>query len=485
MLRRSASKHSLASTLNSMEASSASVVSSASTEATSLSRDSSNASPTRESVAASKFHNARTTVAEDRYLHSQIEDLLTALSELQRNQALLEQQLQRERQEREEDKQAVQSLLDGLRKKASKDSVTSSASVETVTAPPPPPPKPTGELIFLDAGLPNVGQNTIPEPVQAKKEDDSPSGEELSQLLDLVEQRFGVGSQRPRSSMLLSKSQLREDLAQTKEQLANATAQVQDYNRRIYDMDQETSALKDQLRESHAHVRNLHQDKQRLEKQIHGMRTRASAASEMSDPTSRETVSDWGARMSSTVAGAVAGAVSGAVAGTGAAAPTGAPGGGLRELKLGRSMSTPSGSAVTSKRTSSLMQRAPLGHESTIPTLTMAAFPPANEHEALLLELVQAKTAEAMAKQEAEEAKQTLEKFRRAYGLAPGEMPPTMASAAASTANAAASAAMGVLGRLTTSISESTAKTSTPAPAAAPATTAATGGGGGFWGWRR
>jgi len=472
MLRRSASKQSLASTLNSMEASSVSAVSTASTEATSLSRDSSNSSPTRESVAVggSKFHNARSTVAEDRYLHSQIEDLLTALSELQRNQALLEQQLQQERQEREEDKRAVQSLLEGLRKKASSDSVLTTASVETVVAP-----QPTSELTFIDAGIPNVGQTTNSQPAQAGKEEGTPSAEELSQLLDMVEQRFGMGDARPRSSMLLSKTQLKDDLAQAKEQLASAASQAQDYGRRIYDLDQEVSALKDQLRDSHAHVRNLHQDKQRLEKQIHGMRARASAASEGSDPSARETTtSDWASRMSSI----------GGITGVAPAAPSSGAGG-LRELKLGRSKSSPSGPA-TSKRTSSLM-RAPLGHESTIPTLTTAAFPPANEHEALLLELVQAKTAEAIAKQEAEEAKQKLESFRKAYGLAPGENPPTAAAsaaaAAASTANAAASAAMGVLGRLTTSISESTAK---PAAAAVtPAAAAPAASGGGFWGWRR
>jgi hypothetical protein len=465
MLRRSASKQSLASTLNSMEASSVSVVSTASTEATSVSRDSSNTDDTsaaRESAAVphgsnAKFNSAHNKNAEDRYLHSQIEDLLTALSELQRNQALLESQLQRERQERDEDRRAVRTLLDGLKKKASSDSVLTTASVETV--------KPGQDENASKDGSSAEIISHMHDREDGKKEnsDEKQSEADLSQLLDVVEQRFGLGNDRHRSSMLQSKSQLREDLAQAKDKLASSMSQSQEYSRRIYDLDQEVSTLKDQLRESHTHVRSLHQDKQRLEKQIHGMRVRASAASEASNPSNRDTDGDWGSRTNSTSAG------------------------GLRELKLGRSKSTPSQQGGFSKRTSSLPR--PPGHESTTLTVsTAAAVAPTSELEALLLELVQAKTAEAIAKQEAEEAKQKLETLRKAYGLAPGDVPPatgtgaasSAAAAAASTANAAATAAMGVFGRLTASVSETGNKT-TAVPGSTAASTA-----GGFWGgWRR
>ena len=122
---------------------------------------------------------------------------------------------------------------------------------------------------------------------------------------------------------------------------------------------------------------------------------------------------------------------------------------------------------------------------------------PTSEHDALLLELVQAKTAEAVARQEADEAKQKLETLRKAFGLALGDTPPashnsTMASAAASQASAAASAAMGMIGRFTNSVSESssaskTGATALPAGAATATTTAGstTSGYGGFFGWRR
>ncbi|KAG7144318.1 hypothetical protein HYQ46_006947 [Verticillium longisporum] len=224
-------------------------------------------------------------------------------------------------------------------------------------------------------------------------------------------------------------------------------------------MSSEVSALKEQVKESHAHTRALHQDKQRLERQILNMRVRASAvevdaansAHAAAHPhTSTSNIGEW------------------PKAATGAA-------GGLRELKLGRSRSTPSqaGSAF-GKRTSSL----PKPHDSTIPTVSTPS-PPVSDHEALLLELVQAKTSEAIARQEADETKLKLESLRKAYGLAPGDTPPV------SQTPSAASAAMGVFGRFTggdaTKAAAAPAVTTPPIEQRAAQQTQA----GGFWGWRR
>ncbi|GKT45628.1 EVI5-like protein [Colletotrichum spaethianum] len=444
MLRRSTSKQSLASTLNSMEASSVSVLSSASTEATTVSRDSSNTddnSSLRESTpipgGKALYGNGGKNNKENA-LHTQIEDLLTALTELQRNHAQLANELQKEREQREEDKQAVRSLLDGLRKKASNDSVSTDASVDTLKAADDPAAK------AREGGQGDVSTSKTDE--QA-----GPSPEDLSQLLDTVEERFGRhGSSDRRMSRGESKSQMQQELQQLKDQLASAVSQSQDYNRKIHDLDQEISALKDQVRESHSHARLLHQDKQRLEKQIHSMRARASAA-EADSNTQHD--SDGPTRKSSASGSS-----------------------GLRELKLGRSKSTPSqAGSMFNKRSSSL----PKPHDSTPPPSTQAPppMPPTDDqHEALLLELVQAKTAEAIARQEAEETKQKLESLRKAYGLAAAETPPAVGPAAS-----AATAAMGVFGRLTGATTEPIKPASpatTPAAAAAPAA-------GGFWGWRR
>jgi hypothetical protein len=81
--------------------------------------------------------------------------------------------------------------------------------------------------------------------------------------------------------------------------------------------------------------------------------------------------------------------------------------GGLRELRLGRpALSRSPTTPIFSKRTSSLLSQ---------PITPVETSSSASE-EALLLELVNAKTAEAVAKQEAEEAKAKLESLRKLLG---------------------------------------------------------------------
>ncbi|TLS27337.1 hypothetical protein PpBr36_04683 [Pyricularia pennisetigena] len=439
MLRRSTSKQSLASTLNSMEANSTStssssavsVLSSASTEATSISRDSHVPQQSQQSA-------AKGGTADDRY----IEELLLSLSDLQRQQVLLAEQLQREREDREEDRQAIKKLLHGLQENGT---VQDSASPDA------------------DSSESETGQ--------------------LAALVSSVESRFSDDTETSASLIVETKTELRDQLARTKEQLNNELAKSQDQSRREADLQQEISSLKDQLRASQSHVRTAFQDKQRLEKQIHSMRARASAAENTS--SSDQT----------TIGGAIGGATEwfGRATGTGAGAA-----GGLRELKLGRSLSTPSqasqagsGSPPSLKRASSIFTTASVrgagSRESLVPLPTSA---PSSEHEALLLELVQAKTAEAIARQEADEAKQKLKTLRESLGLGPADSLPgaQLNSGAAGGASAAASAAMGMFGRLTTTIAETaSAKTgATPAPAAPAAPTpVSTPPAGGFWGWRR
>ncbi|KAI1465887.1 uncharacterized protein F4812DRAFT_438012 [Daldinia caldariorum] len=411
MLRRSASKQSLASTLNSMEASSSSVLSSTSTDATTISRDStSNAddSSIRESTpVVAKQHSSRN--AADRNLHTQIEDLLTALSELQRNHALLATQLQQEREERDADKKAVRSLLDGLKKDRANNGATKTTEDNQ------------------DANAKAEDEN---------EEGETPARSRLSVLLEAVECRFCDDEGRERSeSSVLTKSQLREELARAKENLKIEMSKSIDFNRRIEELGQEANTLREQLRESHAHVRNLHQDKQRLERQVHTMRVRASSETGGSES------GGWFSSGSSLTAN---NAYNGANRG-------------LRELKLGRSKSTPNTQSAFGQRSGSLVR-----------TQTEPVTP--GEHDALVLELIQAKTAEAVARQEADEYKQKLESLRKAYGLGPSDAPNATA----------ASTAMGMIGRFTATVSEAgNGAKSTPTPTP-PATN-----GGGFWGWRR
>lgn len=438
MLKRSASKQSLASTLNSMDASStstssaASVLSSASTDATSISRDSAADDSSTLGRDSSKL------AGQGQNADSQIEDLLIALSDLQRQQALLADQLQREREEREEDRKAVRTLLDGVR-----------------------------------------------------------AGEPVPELLDALEGRFGENDNRRRSSITQTKPQMRDDLARTKEQLQIEISKTQDANRRAVDLEQEITNMKDQLRESHAHVRTLHTDKQRLEKQIHSMRVRASDTAG-NDGGAGGIAGGWLSRNPST-----------------RSAP------GLRELRLGKSQSTPS---QITKRTSSLLSANALDAQPPAPTSAPDPAASSNENEALLLELAQAKTAEAVARQEVDEANQRLEKLRKdamaAEAIAKLEIEevkhqlqqlqkkmPAAAVAAADAQGASPSGQQGgagVMGMFRSFTAAPTAPeaaasakpaapatpipTPTPAPAPAPAaaaTPAPASGGGGFWGWRK
>lgn len=464
MLKRSASKQSLASTLNSMEASSsstssaASVLSSASTDATSFTRDST-ADDSSTLGRESQKPALQGQNADSKNLHSQIEDLLFALSDLQRQHSILADQLQQEREDRDEDRTAVRRLLEGIRRQPSSDTVFTANSGDSDT--------------------------TI-------RPDDAHNGS-LSELLDTVEGRFGIEDNKRRSSIVQTKPQMRDDLARSKEQLQIEMSKTQDAKRRAVDLEAEIANVKEQLRESHAHVRNLHTEKQRLEKQVHTMRVRASDSAGGNDG------GGWLARNPSTKSNAPAG---------------------LRELKLGRSQSTPSGIATINKRTSSMLS-------TNIPELAQpaptSAPTPTNEDDALLLELVQAKTAEAVARQEAEEAKQKLEQLRKTMGNAEAaarqeaeeakqeaevakqlleklqmSMGITGEQSQASLAPGPPAQQQGVMGMFrsfTSPAADAAAAapatpTPAPVPVAAPApapapAAAASSGGGGFWGWRK
>ena len=452
-LRRTTSKQSLASTLNSMEASTVSVTSSTSTDVSIMSGASSQTeedSSSRESTPVgikSVVSTAKTS--EDRNLHSQIEDLLTAMSELQRDHAELTNQLQREKEERQEDHAAFQNLVDALRQRT---------DLANMTAP-----KQTDEPTTSAEG--NVSDpivaSDVDEDDNQKPEAEGIASPALSELVDKVQDRINSSSSKTsnRGSVLQSKVQLRQELAQAKDQLASSMSQTQDVNRRALDLDQEISSLKDQLRESHAHVRTLCQDKQRLVKQVHTLRTRSTSGA-ANEPQNLEPEAD----------------------------PTGkGANGGLREFKLSRSKSSPL-QGGQGKRLSSLPGRRDstisahsivLPSTPTSPGIELQA-PPVNENEALLIELAQVKTAEAVARQEAEEAKQKLETLRRSHGIVIGESTPSTTAS-----GNPAMAAFGMLGRLTGQ-GQGTAGSTESSPASKPAaTTSGSSTVGGFWGWRK
>ncbi|TGO38214.1 hypothetical protein BHYA_0079g00130 [Botrytis hyacinthi] len=454
-LRRSPSKQSLASTLNSIEGSGSESMLSTSTDATSISRDSATADGA--SIRAQSFASvsaAKTPVNKDKNLHSQIEDLLMALSEMQRDHAILATELQREREEREEDRTAVQPLIDALRKKTSGEAVESSesdVSVETVKG---------MDVIAEEASLDGVFRDeelAIPDVVDESEINEVTAlpiiTDDIFNLLDIVEERFQNPVENRRSSMMLTRSQLREELDRSKEQILIETSRSQELSRRIVEQDQEISNLRDQIRETQAHVRNSHQDRQRLEKQVYDLRNSRKSAQSTPDG-SRDHEIEWGAKSATT--------------------------GGLRELKLVRSNSNRSVATTYNKRSSSLISPQNLKENENFRASTSSEQQRSSKEDvdsdSLVLELVQAKTAEAVAKQEAEEAKLKLESLKKMLaGLQNGEM---------STVGFGHSSKPSLDRSVTTIPAKSTVpKIETPnAPASVPVTPAPASGGG-FWGW--
>ncbi|QSS48674.1 EVI5-like protein [Histoplasma capsulatum var. duboisii H88] len=303
VVRRTPSKQSMASTLNSCE--SASDASTAPTE------------PSPVSTSAVDSINRKTKMAgtsnQDRDLHSQIEDLLTALTDMQREQAALAEELQREREEREEDQQTGRQMLEYLREHSTDD--------------------------------------------------------EHATLLAKATNRFSPTASR-RVSINQTKHELRDEMIKWKEKYAQEASICKDLSRRIDDKDVECSQMKDELKKAQARLQEFHKDKQRLEKAIQELRVRKNSPSESPhEPQGSSGSSDRGST-------------------------------GLREFKLCR---TASSASTFSKRTSTLGAQALVSNEDSrvVPD------------EGLLLELVNAKTAEAVARQELEEVKGKLDSLRK------------------------------------------------------------------------
>lgn len=356
ILRRTPSKQSMASTLNSIE-SVESHLSLASTEATTMSTSPSSdcAAPKPSHMNSNSIAPALGDTSKDKDLHRQIEDLLTALSDIQRDQTALAGELQKEREEREEDRALVHDFVERAKpvalKSVSDDQMTGSA--ESLATP----------------------------AIHATLQIDLLSLTELGRHFSKAENTS--------SSIVQSKYQLRADAKLWKDQYELELAKSVDLSRQVIDLGIENSRVLDQFREARSRMQEARQDKQRLEKYVYDLRSRRSSASDTytdDSPISPDTPEIRS--------------------------------GGLREFKLGRagSFRSQAPAAMTfSKRSSSLGIQAVLATEDH--------KPPAEE--SLLLELVTAKTAEAVARQELEEVKGKLDSLRRLLGDA-GPISPTM-----------------------------------------------------------
>lgn len=348
-MQRSPSKQSLASTWNLSDADS--LLSST----TGVSRDSSNTEASSIRTPSAAFKTSK-----DKGLHSQIEDLLLALSELQRDHSTLVTQLQREREEREEDRNAVTMLLSALRHRSPASSISEQAAPDESC-------EPDTYADTLAAVEDRFATPLSPVVTQAPGEDGK----------DVVE-------------AVRTKSELRHSLHRSKTSLLTSLAQTQDLKRQVADQEQQISNLHDEVREKQTIIRNAHADRQRLEKVVHELRTKRKSSATFETEDSAK------------------------------------PAAGLRELKLGRQHS--SGTTTRpllgfGKRSSSLVfGGSPSMPAELSPPLSTWEHSPileserGLEHDHLVAELVQAKTSEALAKQDAEEAKAKLEALKRLLG---------------------------------------------------------------------
>lgn len=347
-LRRTPSKQSMASTLNSIE-SAESHMSTTSTDATAMSSSSSTEYTAVKSSHAFSDSGIATVgdSSKDKDLHRQIEDLLTALSDLQKEQMVLSNELQKEREEREEDRSLILTFIEKARSSAA-----------------------------LELGL-NDQENEIGNSLPKARSVLHISQDSLAELED----QLNI-AQTKRSSIVQTKQQLREDVKLWKDQHNLEATRSAALSCQLSDLEVDNTRLLDQFREARTRMQDAHQDKQRLEKQIRDLKSSRASSSDTytSDEYSPITIEIPETRS-----------------------------GGLRELKLGRSGSGSPRSQTApafSKRSSSLGIQAVLATEDHKPPCD----------DALLLELVGAKTAEVVAKQELEEVKAKLDSLRRLLG---------------------------------------------------------------------
>lgn len=359
-LQRTASKQSLA-TLGSTDGGSDSSSQSVSTAMTELSRDSSTDFASLKSMKSpdSMASSSRLTMAshKDKDLQNQIEDLLMACTELQREQNLLTDQLQKEKDERQEDHAVFRSLVEYLKDNSTNDEDESSP----------------------------IEPNTPLEPDAIRDMMGT-----VTQLVSKVEIRLSPSNRR--SSGYETKASLRASMAALREQLQNETLNAQELARQLNDKEDENTRQNNELQEARTRLQAGYTEKQKMQKTIFDLRQSQRAGSGSNAQTSPDL--SWSLNRSDTM---------NSEASTNSA--------GLREFKLmsNRVSAAPTTTPTYSKRTSSLTAQAVLA--------TADHAPP--DQDALLLELVNAKTAEAVAKQELEELKARFDTMRKVFNTTP------------------------------------------------------------------
>lgn len=421
-----------------------------------------------ESIAPGSSSHSRETME----LHAQVEDLLIAIGEMQREHAQLAAMLQREREERSEDQRVMRQLVSNLRKTDKDDRRRTM-----------PPPQHKMELEVPFKGRPfSVGSRPEVELATEKQQPKS----EIEQLLDKAQDRLSNNNRF--SASLETKAQLRSTLARTREQLEAAANHSKDLTSRleaaeasVNTFQSESEDLQLEVTELRSRVAEEFKTRQKLEHQLGEFKAQARSierkerlqrAESLNEvPTVGRNDSDARPRQSS-ITSLPAGSSSG-----------------LRELRLGRRDSSASVQSLRSGSRNTISMQV----ESIPPTIrkdsgpseesppvgpsldaadTAAVNPPSvqsplpvprtgfarrttslatqevlatTQHEpvpedALLVELVNAKTAEAQARQEVDELKKALSVGKRKQEEALKQLQAEMEAARAEAIKAAEAA---------------------------------------------
>ena len=412
-LRRTPSKQSMASTLNSIEDVSSSNPSSASTNSSATMSE--NTEITRNSSADAmslKSGIDATTVrthisSKDKDLHGQIEDLLMALNEMQRDHAVLVMQLQQEREERDEDQRAVRSLLDRI--KAEKHHATSKETKrktspwflprQTTLAPAP---KGHGRS-FSAQGPKSAGSQST-----SFANTDVNLPDEIVGLVEAVDLRFSmeIGERKPSAQ---TKQQLRDSLARAKEQLQIESSHFQDLSHQVDEQDKEGAYVRHKLEEVCAELKQSQEERLKLEREVQELRIEKTPvpcscnsstpkASKHKRTNSNSSISSNSSNNSSAVSI-------------------------LQPFRSQRPLSqsmpplqTPPFSEIPPNGSDALQNFPKRCSSLVAPPVLTKDESEQGERDALLQELVNAKTGEAVARQELEELKAKMDTLRRVLG---------------------------------------------------------------------
>jgi hypothetical protein len=308
------------------------------------------------SMSTNQAHNASGT-REQQELHTQIEDLLMALSEMQREHAQMVAMLQKEREERNDDHRAVRKLVTRLGRGRPRDRETKAVRrsmppvsrrtyVEDTVSPVADkrktlPPRPRPEVTEEDAQ-----DDDTPEPPVTAEGD-------LDELIHEVQDRLDSNARF--SISFETKAQLRSNLARTREQLNIAQSQVKTLSERaesaeasLVTFETESESLQSEVEELRARVNDDFKAKQKLELTIQNMEIQMRMEAKANESKQR---SGWMSRGQSTTDVPTISKTNGHErTRTESISSQAGSAGGLRELKLGRRDSAGSVQSIRSMR---------------------------------------------------------------------------------------------------------------------------------------